>query len=639
MEQNNINEVLINPTATKPTEIGIDTSKTLFSNIIEAAEVGVLDISSIDALSQSVQNREQSYQLIDSMAQDDVIAAVLDNYAEDVVQTNDKGQTVWIEANDSKILDYTSWLLDSLNVDKHLYQWAYCLVTYGDVYLRLYRASDVEEDILFKRKKKAVDGRQLNENISNDSNNIDDLNSTQINEEAKLRIYSSSDKYIPYVQMVDNPGEMFDLQKFGKTYGYIKAPARVMTQTTDEMYNYMTRYKTKQSDVEIFDATSFVHGCIESTTQRQPETVDIYLDSIVEEDDEFDARDSMTSSYNVKRGQSLLFNSFRIWRELNLLEMSALLNRLTKSSVIRVLNVDVGDMPKEQVQAFMQRLKEKIEQKSALAVNTGMAEYTNPSPIENTIYVPTHGGQGQITPTTIGGDFDPKSLVDIEYFRDKLFGSLKVPKQFFGFTEDGAGFNGGASLTILSSRYGKTIKNIQNILCQLITDVINLFLIDRGLDNYVNKFTVRMQTPTTQEELDRRTNTDNRIRYVGDLMNQLNDIEDKVTKLKIYKALLASAVNDSEVIGYIQSYIESLEAEATSKNESSETSDESGDLDLSMPDESSESEESSEDSLPALETLQSAEGELIVEDGADEDSFIPSPDDLGINLLDDEETN
>ena len=33
------------------------------------------------------------------------------------------------------------------------------------------------------------------------------------------------------------------------------------------------------------------------------------------------------------------------------------------------------------------------------------------------------------------------------------------------------------------------------------------------INNYVNKFTVRMQTPVTQEELDRRTNTDNRINY------------------------------------------------------------------------------------------------------------------------------
>ena len=619
MDQNSkqsINEIKIAPVAASAPEIGIDTNKSIIDNIIGAAEVGTLDISSIDALSQSAQNREQSYQLIDSMAQDDVIAAVLETYAEDTVQTNDSGQVVWIEAEDTKVLDYTSWLLNSLNVDKHLYQWAYCLVTYGDVYLRLYRNSDVEEDKLFRNNKR---NKKLNESTQGNE---------PINEDVKLRIYSNSDKYIPYVEMVDNPGEMFDLQKFGKTHGYIKAPIRMVQQTSDALYSYLTRYKMKQSDVEIFDATSFVHGCLENTNQRQPETVDIYLDGYknsseyTEDGDAYDADDSMTSSYTVKRGQSLLYNSFRIWRELNLLEMSALLNRLTKSSIIRVLNVDVGDMPKEQVQAFMQRLKEKIEQKSSLIAGGGMAEYNNPAPIENTIYVPTHGGQGTITPTTIGGDFDPKSLVDIEYFRDKLFGSLKVPKQYYGFTEDGAGFNGGQSLTIISSRYGKSIKNIQNILCQMITDLINLFLIDRNLNNYVNKFTVRMQAPVTQEELDRRTNTDNRIRYIGDLMQQLSDIEDKATKLKIYKALLGDAVNDPEVIGYLQEYIDKIEAEAKKAEKPTDATDDSSNDELPMPD--------------ALESRKTeTSGEILVEETLEEDeddSYLPSPDELDLDL-------
>lgn len=618
-----LKEDKIIPTVPEAPETGIDTNKSIVSNIIEGAQVGGLDISSIDALSNSAQNRETVYELLDSMAQDDVVSAVLETYADDAIQTNDKGQTIWVESSDSNVLNYTSWLLDSLNVDKHLYQWAYCLVTYGDCYIRLYRKSDYGKDLLFKNNKH---NRKLNEA----TNKKDPLN-----EDVMLRVYADDDPYIPYVEMVPNPGEMFDLQKFGKSYGYIKAPIRMVQQTTDELYNYLTRYKMKQRDVEIFDATSFVHACLENTNQRQPETVDIFLDSYEEKvkgsefdvtTDENDVKDSMTTSYSIKRGQSILYNSFRIWRELNLLEMSALLNRITQSSVVRVLNIDVGDMPKEQVENFMRRLKEKIEQKSALEAGVSMAEYNNAGPIINTIYVPTHGSQGTITATNIGGDFDPKSLTDIEYFRDKLFGALKVPKQFFGFTEDGAGFNGGTSLTILSSRYGKTIKKIQNILCQMVTDIINLFLIDRGLNNYVNKFTVRMQTPVTQEELDRRTNTDNRIRYVGDIMQQLTEVEDKATKLKIYKSLLSSVVNDPEVMSYLQQYIDSLEPEVESKEEESETGVEP------------EVEETSEE-LPSMEEIQqesfeNEDKEILTEEGSEDetDSFLPSPDDLGLDM-------
>ena len=475
--------------------------------------------------------------------------------------------------------------------------------------------------------------------------------------------------------MVPNPGEMFDLQKFGKTFGYIKAPIRVVQQTSDELYNYLTRYKMKQQDVEIYDAMSFVHGCLENTNQRQPETVDIYLDSykkdmedeykterdLTDEDGTLKSDSELTSSYAVKRGQSILYNSFRIWRELNLLEMSALLNRLTKSSLVRIVNVNIGDMPKEQITGYMQRLKEKIEQKSAIDTGKGMANYTNPGPIENTIYIPTHGDQGSISIQNLGGDFDPKSLVDLEYFRDKLFGALKVPKQFFGFTEDGAGFNGGTSLTILSSRYGKTIKRIQNVLCQMVTDIINLFLIDRGLDNYVNKFRVRMQTPVTQEEIDRRQNTDNRTRYISDIMNQLNDIEDKATKLKIYKSLLTDVVNDSEIISLIQSYIESLDT--PEQNPENENPSEGGDygeggaggdfgggsgLDLGFTSGSEPTEEPTEPEMPQPAEGESSElpspaevlpnesfylnsgSDLLMEDDGNSDSYLPSPDELGL---------
>ena len=575
--------------------------------------------------------------MIDSMAQDDVIAAVLETYAEDAVQTNDKGQVVWVESDDSNVLDYTSWLLNTLNIDKHMYKWAYCLVTYGDVYLRLFRKSDIEEDKLFGSGKYSKYGKKLNETIKTDST---EPRNKSINEDVVLRLYAQDDKFIPYVKMVDNPGEMFDLQKFGKTHGYIKAPIRVLSESQpDVLYNYLTNYKINRSDVEVFDAMTFVHGCLEATAQRQPERVYIYLDNNKDVDTELTS-DSMTCAYDVKRGQSLLYNSFRIWRELNLLEMSSLLNRLTASAVVRVLNIDVGDMSRNQIQNYLNRLKEKIEQKTALAAGQGLSEYNNPAPIINTIYIPTHEGKGAITATTLGGDFDPKSLVDIEYFRDKLFGSLKVPKQWFGFTEDGAGFNGGTSLTILSSRYGKSIKNLQNILCQMVTDLVNLFLIDRGLDNYVNKFRIRMQEPVTQEEKDKREATDNRIRYIGDLMSQMTDVEDKIVRLKIYKSLISSSVNDPEVMSYLQDYIEKLEKEEEDKNKgksgdkdlaSSSEEENSSDVDMFANEEENEEEES-DASLPSMAELEhfdnTAEEEEkdIINEKTEDDDYLPSPD-------------
>lgn len=664
-------------------ETGIDTSSALIDSIIDAAQVGGLDVSSIDALSQSSQSREQIYEFYDSMATDDIISSVIDVYVDDTVQTNDKGQLVWAESSDPRILDYVSWLIESLNLDKELPSWAYCLITYGDVYIRFYRKSDYEEDLLFKFNKKNKFLTEAQEKISDlkYAEKYPNLkNQTDLKEDVNLRIYGANDPYIPYVEMVPNPAEMFDLQKFGKTYGYIKAPTRVIQTTSDEFTNYLTNYKMHTSDVEVFDATSFAHGYLPTTTQRQPETVDIYLDSYKNtDDDEYNLKNSdvdlssksedtaLKSSYKVRRGQSILYNSFRVWRELSLLEMSALLNRLTRSSLVRIINVQIPDMPREQIRGYIQRLKDKIEQKSALDTGKGMAAYNNPGPIENTIYIPTFGEKGSLNIQSLGGDFDPKSLIDLEYFRDKLFGNLKVPKQFFGFTDDGAGFNGGASLTIISSRYGNTIKKIQNVLCQLVTDIVNLFLIDRGLDSYVNKFKIRMEPPVTQAELDRRQNIDNRTRYINDIMGQLSGmVEDKVVQLKLYRALSTQVINDPEVSQIIQEYIDKIEKEQeASKNQTNPENPEEegssdfgssrgsslvGDFDLGdesegglAPEPDTESapteapaEEAPSDNLPSpAEVLpnesfytDSSKDLLMEDDGSD--SYLPSPDELGL---------
>ena len=111
----------VKPVPKPEVETGIDTNGQFLDALINAAQVGSLDISSIDALSQSAQSRESFFKIIDSMAMDDVISAVLETYAEDTVQTNDKGDSVWVESDNPRVLDYVTYLLDSLNINKHIY--------------------------------------------------------------------------------------------------------------------------------------------------------------------------------------------------------------------------------------------------------------------------------------------------------------------------------------------------------------------------------------------------------------------------------------------------------------------------------------------------------------------------------------
>ena len=534
-------------------EIGTDTEENFLTTIIKSAVNSNIDISKLEGFSTVTQSREQIYRLIDTMAEDPILASYLKVIASDAVETNDSGQIVWCESDDARCAKYVTYLLDSINVDKNAYKWMHSLIKYGDLYLRMFRESDYKEDEeVFKDKADQIkDKDKLNEAIhgSEDTPKID------LKENVNIIVHEKGDHYVNYVEMVPNPGEMFELTKHGKTQGYIRAPINIQTSKAAGAYNApFLLYRLKQHDVNVYGAMDYVHGCLDDNSSRVPEEVSIFTS-----DADYD-NDESAHTFTVKRGQSELAPVFKIWRQLSLLENSAMLNRITKSSIVRTIEVEVGDMPKEQIGGHLQAVKALFEQKLALNTNNSMQEYTNPGPIENDVYIPVREGKGHITANTIGGDFDPKQLTDISYFQDKLFGALGIPKAFFGVTDDGAGFNGGTSLAIQSSRYGKSVKRIQNTFIQMITDLVNNMLFDRGLLTYINKFTIKMQAPVTQEELDRRENKKNRIGVIGDIMMQLTDVQDATVKLKILKTLLSDAVSDADVIDLLQKYIEDIEA-------------------------------------------------------------------------------
>lgn len=604
----------IKPTPKEPQEVGIDVDNTFTMELLDSVQTSTVDMNSIENFSNISQTRESIFSLIDTMAEDDRVSAILETYTEDVVETNERGQIVWCESSEDDINKYVNYLLDTLNVDKHAPEWVYSLIKYGDLYLQLFRKSDYEDDdksdIL-----KDKENKTLNESKEE-----------TLNEDVNVILHQDGDHYQPYVEMVANPGEMFELTKHGKTMTYIQAPTNIQSIFNNrEAYNYMY-YKMKQKDINIYSASDFVHACLSNNNaSRAPEEVSIFT-----KDKDYDEEKStVANTFKVRKGQSLLYNQFRTWRELSLLENSVLLNRLTKSAIVRLLNIDIGDMSKEQAKNYVERLKQMIEQKSAVQKGKSIQEYTNPGPLENTVYLPTHNGQGGVTAQVLGTDYDPKSLVDLEFFQDKFYGSMRVPKQFFNLTGDSAGFDGGKSLAIISSRYGKEIKQIQNVFIQMLTDLINLFLIDRGYTSYINKFRLRMQAPITQEELDRRENMRNRMGIIQDVMSQVNSIvKDDVLKLKILKSLLSQTITDPEVITLLQQQIDALEKPKDKDKDDKKNKD--GNETTSQT-----KEEPTE--LPQFGEPMEGEPELEVEEPEEvptesEASYLPSPDELQLDL-------
>ena len=558
----------INAVPVPETEIGVDTTNEFFKDIANLGDSASIDISSLNTFTQLSQNRETLYQVLDTMAQDSTVAAILEIYAEDATETNERGEIVWSESSDPNINKYITYLLKSLNVDKNMYKWVYSLCKYGDLYLKLFRHSDFEDKLFEDSTSKST----LNEKFSRIADK--EPQNEAVNESILLKAYDSEDRLANFIDMVPNPGEMFELTKFGKSYAYLKTnqlPTAVQQQNPVISSYYL--YKMRKRDLEIYNAVSFVHATLCDDTPRMPEQVQIFYDNDLESDNSY--------TYKVNKGQSILYSSYKIWREMMLLENALLLNRLTKSSILRVIEVEVADMPKERVQPYLQRVKTLVEQKTSISDGDRLTEYTNPGPMENNVYVPTRNGVGALNTQQIGGDINVKDIADIDYFKNKFYGSMKIPKQYLGDTDDATGFNGGTSLSIVSSRYAKTVKRIQSAMIQALTDCINILLIDRGLDSYVNKFTLHMQPPVTQEEIDKRDNLSSEMSIVRDILDMTSDIEDPVTKLKILKALLSQTISNQEVIELVQDEIERIEQEVDEGAiDNGELDDELGDMDF-----------------------------------------------------------
>ena len=613
------------------TTLDIDVKKILIDNIIEAGLSSKLDFAALENFTSISNSRDQIYQLIDTMAQDSTVSAILKTYAENACEPADNGHVIWCEANDPNISKFVNYILNTMNADKNMYGWAYSLVKYGDLYLRLFRESDYEDDLF-----KAANIDMVNTSRSRLTESVD--GQEQLDESVKINMHADSDRYSYYVEQTDDPGTMFELTKFGKTYGYIEVPnetnnmdatTTLSGSTTSGVYNF----RMKSADVNVWQADDFVHACLEDSSTRYPETVELFLN----EDG------TKSQAYRVRRGKSLLYDNYKVWREKSLLENAALLNRLTRSSIVRKVGVEVGDMPKEQVQATLRRVKDMMEQKGAINVGNSMSEYNNPGPIENNIYFATHGGQGNITIEAVGGDVDVKNLADLDFWNNKFYSAYGVPKQYYGWTDDAAGFNGGTSLAILSSEFSKAVKRVQNALIQMLTDAVNLFLLNRGCKSYLNNFTLKMKAPVTQEEIDYRNEFTNKVNAVSSLQGLFTDVEDKARRLRILKAILAPLNYGDEIMAEIDAEIAAVEeaakqAEDEAALEGAEGTDvaDAAAADTEAPADEGGADDIDLGTLDALESFNDHDGELLMEEQAisteatmilTEDD-LPSPEDL-----------
>jgi len=96
-----------------------------------------------------------------------------------------------------------------------------------------------------------------------------------------------------------------------------------------------------------------------------------------------------------------------------------------------------------------------------------------------------------------------------------------------------------------------------------------LLWIDKKQSKYINKFSIHMMTPMTEEDKNRQENLSSEIQLTSDVMNLVSDIDNQSVKFKILKALLSNTITNTEVIDLLQQEIDNLDAEQVEESEES----------------------------------------------------------------------
>jgi hypothetical protein len=193
-------------------------------------------------------------------------------------------------------------------------------------------------------------------------------------------------------------------------------------------------------------------------------------------------------------GRSYLEPARRIFKQYVLMEDAMLIHRISRSPDRRIFYINVGSIPPNEVENFMQKTISTMKRTPLMDNKTG--EYNLKYNMQNLLedfYIPIRGNdQTTKIETTPGLTYD--GIQDVEYLRDKLFAALKVPKAFMGYEKD---LTGKATLAAEDIRFARTINRIQRIILSELYKIALVHLYSQGYTGeQLTNFELDLTTPS-----------------------------------------------------------------------------------------------------------------------------------------------
>ena len=193
-------------------------------------------------------------------------------------------------------------------------------------------------------------------------------------------------------------------------------------------------------------------------------------------------------------GRSYIEPARKLFKQYTLMEDAMLIHRIVRAPEKRIYYMNVGSIPPNEVDAFMEKTITKLKRTPYLDQNTG--EYNLKYNMQNLLedfYIPVRGNDQSTKIENVNG-LQWDGIQDVEYLRDKLFAALKVPKAFMGYDET---TDGKATLAAQDIRFARTIERIQRIITSELYKIALVHLYTQGYrDEQLANFELSLTTPS-----------------------------------------------------------------------------------------------------------------------------------------------
>ena len=193
-------------------------------------------------------------------------------------------------------------------------------------------------------------------------------------------------------------------------------------------------------------------------------------------------------------GRSYIEPARKSYKQMVLMEDAMLVHRIVRAPEKRVFYMNVGNIPPNEIDAFMEKTVSKMKRTPYIDPQTGQYNLKfNMQNMMEDFYIPVRGNDATTKiETTKGLEYD--GIQDVTYLRDKMIAALKVPKAFFGYEKD---LTGKATLAAEDIRFARTIERIQKIILSELYKIALVHLYSQGYNNEgLTNFELGLTTPS-----------------------------------------------------------------------------------------------------------------------------------------------